>query len=254
MSREDVERLGVGDVHTLSAHGHTVRYLNNGYGAWRFQTLLEKEPETIEWIETFQPGETMWDIGANVGIYSIYAGLRGTVTTAFEPHFANYFQLCVNIVLNDLQERVTPLCLAIDSCKSVGTINLSTLVFGASMSSFGNDLDFRGAPYSPVYRQGMIGYDIDSYVSDFGIKVPNHIKIDVDGIELDIIKGARITLGRADLKSVSIELIESDKIQVDTVTDLLAQAGLYFVHKRQNIDFASADTTDVLNYLYRRRL
>lgn len=52
-----------------------VRYLTQGSG-WRFDTLLEKEPDTIEWIDGFRLGETLWDIGANVGIYTIYAALR----------------------------------------------------------------------------------------------------------------------------------------------------------------------------------
>jgi len=43
---------------------------------FRANTLLTKEPETIAWIDTFEPGETLWDIGANVGVYSLYAGLK----------------------------------------------------------------------------------------------------------------------------------------------------------------------------------
>ena len=241
-------QIGMGIVH---ANGHDIRYVDNGAG-WRYATLLDKEPETIEWIDSFAPGETFWDIGANVGIYSAYAGVRGTRTLAFEPHFANYHQLCLNVGLNDLQDRVTPLCLAFTDRKATAEMNLASIDFGTSMSNFGEAVDFRGTPFVPAFRQGMIGYDIDSYIADFGVDVPTHIKIDVDGIELPIVQGARRTLADPRVKSVSIELIETDIAQVEAVTAILEAAGLRFIHKKQNITFSTPDTMDVLNYLYCR--
>ena len=236
---------------TLNANGHLIHYAEHGAG-WRYDTLLEKEPETIEWIDTFRQGETLWDIGANVGIYSIYAGARGIRTVAFEPHFANYHQFCITIAVNGLQDLVTPLCLAFAEGKSIAAMNLASLDIGTSMSNFGAALDFRGQPFEPAFRQGMIGYDIDSFIADFGLEIPTHLKIDVDGIELAIVKGAQRTLASEKLQSVSIELIESDADQVATVTAILEGAGLHFIHKQQNAAFATAETRDVLNYLFHR--
>jgi len=213
---------------------------------------LEKEPETIAWIDSFLPGETLWDIGANVGIYSVYAGVKGVRTMAFEPHFANYHQLCITIALNGLADTVTPLCLAFAEGKAVAEMNLASLDIGTSMSNFGEARDFRGRPFDPVFRQGMIGYDIDSFVADFGIDIPTHLKIDVDGIELPIVRGATKMLADERLLSVSIELIETDEAQVRAVTGILEQAGLHFVHKKQNAAFATPETRDVLNYLFHR--
>ncbi|QSR19024.1 FkbM family methyltransferase [Novosphingobium sp. KA1] len=244
-------QLGAGNVGRLEARGREIRYMAQGSG-WRYETLLQKEPETIEWIDSFRPGETLWDIGANVGIYSVYAGVRGTRVHAFEPHFANYYQLCINIGLNGLQDRVTPLCLALTDRKAIAAMNLASVDFGTSMSSFGEALDFRGNPYAPAFRQGMVGQDIDSLIGEFGMAVPNHVKIDVDGIELPIVRGAAQMLAREEVKSVSIELIETDAAQVDEVTEILAAAGLQFQHKKQNAAFATPETRDVLNYLFRR--
>jgi FkbM family methyltransferase len=236
---------------TLNANGHLIHYAEHGAG-WRYDTLLEKEPETIEWIDTFAAGETLWDIGANVGIYSIYAGVKGIRTFAFEPHFANYHQLCVSVAVNSLEGVVTPLCLAFAEKKAVSEMNLASLEIGTSMSNFGEALDFRGKAFEPAFRQGMIGYDLDSFVADFGVEVPDHIKIDVDGIELAIVAGAQKTLADPKLQSVSIELIETDMAQVDAVNEIMARAGLHFIHKKQNLAFSTADTTDVLNFLYHR--
>ena len=243
--------FGIPGFKTLNANGHLIHYSEQGAG-WRYDTLLEKEPETIEWIDTFAPGETLWDIGANVGIYSIYAGVKGVRTLAFEPHFANYQQLCVTVAVNSLQDVVTPLCLAFADRKSVSAMNLASLEIGTSMSNFGAALDFRGNAFDPAFRQGMIGYDLDSFVADFGIDIPDHIKIDVDGIELPIVEGAQKTLANPKLQSVSIELIESDTAQVEAVTEIMERAGLQFVHKKQNAAFATPQTRDVLNYLFHR--
>src|SRR5262245_15783933 len=40
---------------------------------WRAETLLTKEPATIRWIDRFAPRDIFWDVGANTGIYSLYA-------------------------------------------------------------------------------------------------------------------------------------------------------------------------------------
>ena len=188
-----IDKLGLGEIKQRVIHNRTIQYVAQGSG-WRFDTLLEKEPETIEWIDSFKPGDILWDIGANVGIYSIYAAIKGAHVLAFEPHFANYFHLCANIMLNNLQGKVLPLCLAFANQRRVDTINLADIDFGTSMSSFGSNLDFRGNPYQPVFCQGMVGYDIDSFINDFKLNVPNHFKIDVDGIELEIVKGGVKTL------------------------------------------------------------
>jgi FkbM family methyltransferase len=246
-----VNQLEAERFKTLNANGHLIHYDELAAG-WRYATLLEKEPETIEWIDGFEAGDTLWDVGANIGIYSVYAGVKGIRTFAFEPHFANYHQLCASIALNNLQDEITPLCLAFAESKSVGELNLASIDVGTSMSNFGEAVDFRGKPYKPAFRQGMIGYDIDSFIADFGLEVPNHLKIDVDGIELPIVKGARATLANPKLQSVSIELIETDTAQVDAVTEILEAAGLHFIHKKQNAVFATPETRDVKNYLFHR--
>jgi len=250
MKEEAAQSIQIGEVKSISVGKSTVRYLAAGRSEWRFNTLLTKEPETIEWIDSFDKSDTLWDIGANVGIYSIYAALRGISVIAVEPNFTNYFHLCYNIKLNRLHRRIMPLCLAFSSGKSVSTINLRSMEFGESMSTFGSDLDFRGRTYAPVFRQGMIAYGIDEFVTEFGVPVPNHLKIDVDGIELEIAKGGAQTFSNRRVKSVQVELVDSDPPQIQGVSSLLEGAGLAFVSKRHND--AAEGMKDVFNFLYRR--
>src|SRR5215468_9399255 len=50
-----------------------------------------REPETLAWIDSFETPCRFWDIGANIGVFSIYAGLRPDVeVSAFEPAAASY--------------------------------------------------------------------------------------------------------------------------------------------------------------------
>ena len=83
----DKNPFSPGQINSRTLLGRPILFLaqEGSTSAFRFNTLLDKEPETIEWIDSFKPGETLWDIGANVGIYSIYAGLRGLNVLSFEP-------------------------------------------------------------------------------------------------------------------------------------------------------------------------
>jgi FkbM family methyltransferase len=73
---------------------------------WRAQTLLEKEPGTIAWLDRLQPGDAFYDVGANIGVYSLYAAKRGAKVFAFEPHALNALHLARNAKANGLDITV----------------------------------------------------------------------------------------------------------------------------------------------------
>lgn len=92
---------------------------------WRARTLLTKEPETIRWIDGFSPGDTFWDIGANVGVYSLYAAKRGARVLSFEPSPGNYYLLSRNIEINALDEAIAAYCIAFASASGLDTFYMS---------------------------------------------------------------------------------------------------------------------------------
>ena len=246
---ENIHSLGVGAIRQMSVDGKPLRFLTQGSG-WRFETLMQKEPETINWIRCFQKGDLFWDIGANCGIYTLFAALTGARVTAFEPHFANYFQLCANIYLNEFASDIVPICMSFSKDSKIERLNMTSINFGTSMSSFGNTLDFRGTPFKPEFSQGMIGMGIDVFIETFGVETPNHIKIDVDGLELEIIESAKLTLANPLLYSVQVELIESDATQVEMVTEIMQEAGFQLIYKVNNPAFCTPETVDVKNFLF----
>ena len=77
----------------------------------RAVTLFTKEPETIAWIDDrVLPGDVFYDIGANIGVFSLYsAKVKKATVIAFEPHAKNYGILNENIFLNYARQNQLPL-------------------------------------------------------------------------------------------------------------------------------------------------
>ena len=53
-------------------------FIPNNLIDWRVRTIFSKEPDTIKWIDNFNSNKKIifWDIGANIGLYSIYAACK----------------------------------------------------------------------------------------------------------------------------------------------------------------------------------
>jgi FkbM family methyltransferase len=181
-------------------------YSLGGIPAWRAHTLLTKEPETIDWINKMDSNNILWDVGANVGVYSLYAAKKGLSVKSFEPSSANYFLLNKNIEINHLSDNISAFCLAFNDEILLDSLNMIRTEFGSAHSTFSDKVDQYGNSFTPVFKQGMIGFDIDGFIDQFSPKFPNHIKIDVDGIEDKIINGAKKTLNDKRLKSLLVEL------------------------------------------------
>ncbi len=87
-------------------HGK-IRFLNHSRGSFkRARTILTKEPNSITWIDRMEPGSVFFDIGANVGVLTLYAATRGDIEVwAYEPAAVNYYNLVANCELNHLENR-----------------------------------------------------------------------------------------------------------------------------------------------------
>ena len=83
-------------------------FVPNQLSEWRVNTFFIKEPETLNWIDSFKNKENLifWDIGANIGLYSIYNSLKHpkSTTIAFEPSSSNLRVLTRNISINNLDK------------------------------------------------------------------------------------------------------------------------------------------------------
>jgi tRNA G37 N-methylase Trm5 len=113
--RADLVDLLLGKAAVVDTPHGQIRFLNHsGVSYWRARTIMTKEPDSMQWIDAMQPGSVFWDIGANVGVLTLYAAMRGDLEVwAFEPAAVNYYNLVANCELNCLEKRVR--CLQLDS-------------------------------------------------------------------------------------------------------------------------------------------
>src|SRR2546430_338970 len=80
----------------------------------RARSILSKEPDMIRWIDSFPENSVFWDIGANVGVFSLYAAARNHARVlAFEPLAANFHILSKNVQLNPFGQTITAYCVAL---------------------------------------------------------------------------------------------------------------------------------------------
>lgn len=224
----------------------------NDLTRWRVQTFFEKEPETLEWIDDFEKNDVFWDIGANMGLYTVYAASRGSRVLAFEPSAANFYVLNMSILKSDLSDIATAYCLAFTDQEGLSKLMMQNYDFGGALSSFDSLAGYDGKNFIPSVKQGMIGYSIDSYISLFNPPFPNHIKIDVDGIEDKIINGAANTLEDSRLKTLSIELNEERSDYTDPIIKQIIHCGFSLQSKRHSEMFDHTPFAQTFNYQFKR--
>lgn len=231
--------------------GRTIRFAApNLVARHRAATLFEKEPETIAWIDGFRPGDVLLDVGANVGTYTVYAASRGHRVIAIEPEAGNYALLNRNIALNGLDGEATAYCMGLGDREGLFTLNLSTTQSANSQHQLGDALDFEGKPFHPEFRQGAVGTTLDALAEACGVW-PDHVKIDVDGLEAAVLRGGMRLLGSGRVRSLLVELNESREDHRDA-TNWLRSAGFCQVERGQSEMTARGRFVDCFNYVWVR--
>jgi FkbM family methyltransferase len=146
-------------------------------------------------LHFLRKGELFADIGANVGSYTILAATTGAHVVAFEPGPATFRWLIKNITFNG----------------RVDVVELHNIALGAQSGTvkFIADMDTLNHVIVGVNEKN------DSFLIDVSMatldevlrgRCPALIKLDVEGFETEVLRGAEITLTNPDLRCVIIEL------------------------------------------------
>lgn len=187
------------------------------------KALEAKEPETLDWIDAHvKAGDILVDIGANVGVYSIYAALktgRQCRVYAFEPDVRNLDALNSNILLNGLGDVVTAFGIAVADREQLTTLESAFDESGQS----GNALRgvAAGAALPAARVQGALALPLDRLVYELGLPCPTHLKIDTDGAELLILAGAARLLRDSRLKTILCEVGPDTRAEVFELSRVL---------------------------------
>jgi FkbM family methyltransferase len=149
------------------------------YGAY------EPEQEQIA-IQYLQPGKVFFDIGANMGVFSLLAAKRGVRTFAFEPSRKVGARLRENIGHNRMADNITVVPKAV-------ALQLGSIEFYETRTGnwgVGRIFDYNPKVQSEKYL--VHANSLDEFVGEYGI--PDLIKIDVEGAEWLVLNGASQTL------------------------------------------------------------
>jgi FkbM family methyltransferase len=195
----------------------------------RAKSLATKEPETLAWIDSFPQESLLWDIGANVGIYSIYAAkARNCTVFSFEPSVFNLEVLARNVYLNNLGSLITIMPFAVNDTMGRGDLSMSTDTWGGALSTFDKTYGVDGKEFQAVFKYPIFSISLDDAITRLNLQFPDYIKIDVDGIEQLILAGGSRVLKH--VKGVLIELPNLWQEQTDICEEILLSAGMIKTH------------------------
>ena len=157
-----------------------------------------------------------------MGMYSLYVAKKiGCDCYAFEPVNYNVNALERNIMVNNLQDKITVLACAIDDKVSIDNMFFRDIEAGYGKSRLGGD----NKRIHQCYKQSTVGLPLDFVTEHYPF--PTHIKMDVEGNEWDALKGMNRTLNDKRLKSM---LIETDSYKKE-ITTLMEKSGFTVYNK-----------------------
>ncbi len=131
-----------------------------------------------------KPGDVVYDIGANIGVITVLLakqddGSAGKIYS-FEPEPRNFKQLNGNVVINDLQQRVSTHCVALGAVEGEAALHIR----GDAGEGRHSISEAKGATDSitvPLMTGSGFAADADN--------APDLVKIDVEGAEGQVLAG-----------------------------------------------------------------
>lgn len=242
LNRTKIGRL-IQDHYINSAMERTIKINHNSLSMlfstpnklcyWRAETFSSKEPETLEWIDKFPEESCFWDVGANIGLYSVYAAKQCKAKVyAFEPSVFNLELLARNIYLNNLVERVCIISNPLSEKNGVNNLKMTSMEWGEAGSTFGENYGYDGKNLENIFEYKIIGLSMDDVLTWLLIPQPDFIKIDVDGIEPLILKGGLKVLKK--VKELLIEVNDDFLEQAIQCEKILIRAGFVLKEKKHS--------------------
>ena len=246
---------------SIEIHEKKIKFfIPNHLTEWRVDTLLTKEPETIAWIDKFKNDKEIifWDIGSNIGLYSIYAAVRHheCKIISFEPSSNNLRVLTRNISINNLENSIkvftNPLT---DKGKKFLMMQHNEFNEGGALNSFGENYNFEGKKQFYPMKYQLLGFSMKDILDNKFLEIPDYIKIDVDGIEHLILSGAGEYLKDKKIKSISVEINENFNKQFQNVIDIMHNNNFVFFDKKQNDDLKNSNGpfSKSFNYIFNKK-
>jgi len=186
---------------------------NNYVTHFRWFLFKKKEPEVRKFIDEYlKDGDIFFDIGSNVGVFTIYACKRHPEISVycFEPEYSNLHALKENIQHNKLLDRVKIWGVGVSEFIGFSELHLQDMRQGAACHTESREaICFTDEGYKVVWSEGITCASLDYICDQIGV-VPNAIKIDTDGNEDKILRGGVKTLANDKLRALVIEMPDEE--------------------------------------------
>jgi FkbM family methyltransferase len=172
-----------------------------------------KEPWTVAWIERIASDGVLYDIGANVGSYTLVAASRGLAVVAIEAARTNLDALVRNVWRNDLAVHVIAQQIVLGDRNGLTWVNYGDMRSGAANHQIGD-------PRNPNLQREIVPMlRLDALIEMHHLPKCTHVKIDVDGGEAAVLVGMEQTLQHPAMVSIMLEM------QLENEAALLAWLG-----------------------------
>lgn len=194
---------------SVTVRGLSIRLLiSSDIEQYRLDSYSAKEPETLDWVDRkVRSGTVFYDIGANIGLYSLYTAARNpdAIVYAFEPEAQNHAHLCQNIFVNNFT-NVTPCAIALGPTEELSTFHISTMDAGSALHSLNAPNQLRVGGARSVFQQKVYATSLNALTGKLGMPFPHCIKLDVDGLEYEILGGASQLFSNPTLRTILLEV------------------------------------------------
>jgi FkbM family methyltransferase len=201
-------------------------------------------------------GKTIFDVGAFEGILTLFfaqqTGPEGRVV-AFEPIPESYRRLSEHLELNGLADRVTIRNIAVGSAP--GQLTLANPPARRAHATGDEGIQHRLADRGEHVRVITVPVNsLNNEIADVPLPDPDFVKIDVEGMELNVLEGLRATICRRKPK-LYVEIhgtpLEAKRENAARVIRLLSSYG-YSVHHVESNALVDVSTSEraIRGHLY----
>lgn len=181
-------------------------------------------------LEHYKNYDVFLDIGANIGTYSVMMAKRGKKVVSFEPVPDNFRAFHINLLLNNLQNKVRFFNIGLGNEEKSAAFIFDPINTGASHIIKNNDeegrhVDVKIKPFDSISEQ--LNIDPDEKVL---------MKIDTEGMEIEVIEGAAEFLRKQKNILIVLESVHSEE---QPIKDALSKTGDFEFHRVDDLNMAS---------------
>ncbi len=176
------------------------------------------------------------DIGANIGTYSIFAANRGMRVIAFEPIYENFKALTINLMLNNFEKQVKCFNVGLSDKSTEADFTFDPLNTGASHMSTINTGLHPDEAHNPHEIVRLI--TMDEALAGFNIPYEEGVilKIDVEGMEIEVLRGGVSFLKDHKNLLLVIESYHSGELAIKETLDSIAKFEYFHI---DNLNFGA---------------